>query len=214
MATSILHLPSFRPFILLCRWFGCSAQREKVDLQPRPGAGRIKQGMTDEDVQTLLDERRWNAAFELLLDLYQQRVFRLVYSILNEAAKAEEVTQDIFLKMWQILPDYDKRASVATWLYTIARNRALSALRAESRRKTLPIEDYDPPATISETRLRQLEIEQLLRRLPELQQRVITLFYLQDCSVEEVARMLGLPEGTVKSHLHRARRALGELMRS
>jgi len=170
--------------------------------------------MADEDVQSLLRDRRWAAAFELLLDLYQQQVFRLVYSILNEAAKAEEVTQDIFLKMWQILPDYDGRASISTWLYTIARNTALSALRAESYRKTWPIEGSDPPAINGETGLRQLEIRQLLQRLPEAQQRVITLFYLQDCSVEEVARMLDLPEGTVKSHLHRGRRALADLVRS
>jgi len=123
-------------------------------------------------------------------------------------------TQDIFLKMWQILPDYDGRASISTWLYTIARNTALSALRAESYRKTWPIEGSDPPAINGETGLRQLEIRQLLQRLPEAQQRVITLFYLQDCSVEEVARMLDLPEGTVKSHLHRGRRALADLVRS
>ena len=131
-----------------------------------------------------------------------------MYSILKEAAKAEEVTQDIFLKMWQVLPDYDGRASISTWLYTIARNTALSALRAESYRETWPIQGRDPPAINGETGLRQLEIRQLLQRLPEVQQRVITLFYLQDCSVEEVARILDLPEGTVKSHLHRARRAL------
>src|SRR6516162_9913966 len=170
--------------------------------------------MADEDVQSLLRDRRWAAAFELLLDLYQQQVFRLVYSILNEAAKAEEVTQDIFLKMWQILPDYDGRASLSTWLYSIARNTALSALRAESYRKTLPIKDCEPPATNWEAGFEQMEIKQLLQRLPEVQQQVITLFYFQDRSVEEVAHMLDLPEGTVKSHLHRGRRALAALMRS
>ena len=64
------------------------------------------------------------------------------------------------------------------------------------------------------TGLQQLEIKQLLQRLPEVQQQVITLFYLQDRSVEDVAHMLDLPEGTVKSHLHRARRALAEMVRS
>jgi len=170
--------------------------------------------MADEDVQSLLRERRWAAALELLLDLYQQKIFRLVYSILNDAAKAEEVTQDIFLKMWQVLPHYDGRASISTWLYTIARNAALSAGRAESYRKTQPIEDCEPPAATCEPGLQHLEIRQLLKRLPEVQQRVITLFYLEDCSVEEVARMLDLPEGTVKSHLHRARRTLADLMGS
>jgi RNA polymerase sigma-70 factor, ECF subfamily len=170
--------------------------------------------MPDEDVQSLLCGRRCAAAFELLLDRYQEKVFRLVYSILKEAAKAEEVTQDIFLKMWQVLPDYDGRASLSTWLYSIARNMSLSALRAESYRKTLPIESHEPPAANWEAGLQEVEIKQLLERLPEVQQQVITLFYLQDCSVEDVARMLDLPQGTVKSHLHRARRALATLVRS
>jgi RNA polymerase sigma-70 factor (ECF subfamily) len=170
--------------------------------------------MTDEDIQSLLRKRRWAAAFELLLDRYQKKVFRLVYSILKEAAKAEEVTQDIFLKIWQVLPDYDGRASLSTWLYTITRNTSLSALRAESYRKTLPIEDFEPSAANWEAGMQQLEIKQLLQRLPEVQQQVITLFYLQDRSVEDVAHMLDLPEGTVKSHLHRARRALADMVRS
>jgi RNA polymerase sigma-70 factor, ECF subfamily len=170
--------------------------------------------MTDEDIQSLLRKRRWAAAFELLLDRYQKKVFRLVYSILKEAAKAEEVTQDIFLKMWQVLPDYDGRASLSTWLYTITRNTSLSALRAESYRKALPIEDFEPSAANWEAGMQQLEIKQLLERLPDVQQQVITLFYLQDRSVEDVAHMLDLPEGTVKSHLHRARRALADMVRS
>ena len=170
--------------------------------------------MTDEDVQSLLRKHLCVAAFELLLDRYQGKVFRLVYSILKETARAEEGTQDIFLKMWQVLPDYDGRASLSTWLYTITRNTSLSALRAESYRKTLPIEDCEPPAANWEAGMQQVEIKQLLERLPEVQQQVITLFYLQDRSVEDVAHMLDLPEGTVKSHLHRARRALADLVRS
>lgn len=170
--------------------------------------------MTDEDVQSLLRKDLCAAAFELLLDRYQEKVFYLVYSILKEAARAEEVTQDIFLKMWKVLPDYDGRASLSTWLYTITRNTSLSALRAESYRKTLPIEDHEPPAANWEAGMQQVEIKQLLQRLPEVQQQVITLFYLQDRSVEDVALMLDLPEGTVKSHLHRARRALATLVRS
>jgi RNA polymerase sigma-70 factor (ECF subfamily) len=169
--------------------------------------------MTDEDVQSLLCRHRFAPAFELLLDRYQQKVFRSVYSILKEAGRAEEVTQDVFLKMWQVLPDYDGRASLSTWLYTIARNTSLSALRAESYRKTLAIEDFEPPATNWEVGPQQLEIKQLVQRLPEVQQQVITLFYLQDRSVEDVAQMIDLPEGTVKSHLHRARRALADMVR-
>ena len=170
--------------------------------------------MADQDVESLLRKHSYAAAFELLLDRYQEKVFRLAYSILKEAAKAEEVTQDIFLKLWQVLTDYDGRASLSTWLYTIARNTSLSASRAESYRRTLPIEDCAPPVSDWEAGLRQLEIEEFVQRLPEMQQKVITLFYLQDRSVEDVAQMMNLPEGTVKSHLHRARRSLADLMRS
>ena len=170
--------------------------------------------MPDEDVQSLLRKRLCTAAFELLLCRYQGKVFRLVYSILKEADRAEEVTQDVFVKMWQVLPDYDGRASLSTWLYTISRNTALSSLRANSYRKTLSIEDCEPRAINPEAGVQQLQIKQLVERLPEMQQQVITLFYLQDRSVEDVAHMLDLPEGTVKSHLHRARRALAQMVRS
>jgi RNA polymerase sigma-70 factor (ECF subfamily) len=170
--------------------------------------------MKDEDVQSLLRERYWTEAFELLLDRYQEKVFRLVYLILHEAARSEEVTQDIFLKMWQVLPDYDGRASLSTLLYTIARNTSLSALRSESYRKTLPIDDHEPAAANWEAGTQRVEMKQLLERLPETQRQVITLFYLQERRVEDVARMLDLPEGTVKSHLHRARQALADLLRS
>jgi RNA polymerase sigma-70 factor (ECF subfamily) len=169
--------------------------------------------MKDEDVDELLRRRRYEGAFGLLLDRYQEKVFRLAFSILREAGRAEEVTQDIFLKLWKALPVYDGRASPATWLYAITRNTCYSASRRESSRKTVPIEDYEPPSP-HETTLEHAEIGQLLERLPEAQREVITLFYLEDRSVHDVAQMLDLPQGTVKSHLHRARQALAEMMRS
>lgn len=169
--------------------------------------------MSDEDVQALLRGRRYLRAFEVLLDRYQEKVFRLAFSILRDRATAEELTQDIFLKLWMALPLYDGRASPATWLYAIARNTCYSASRWESYRKTIPLADYEPPSA-SQTTLEHAEMGQLLERLPEAQREVITLFYLEDRSVHDVAQMLDLPEGTVKSHLHRARQALAEMIRS
>lgn len=170
--------------------------------------------MPDEDVQRLLHKRQWARAFELVLDRYEGKVFRLVYSILREAATSEEVTQDIFLKMWQVLPDYDGRASLSTWLYTIARNTSLSALRAASHRNTRILDGCEPPASNWEAGQHKVEISQLVERLPEAQKQVIELFYLEERSIEDVAHMLDFPEGTVKSHLHRARRALADMIRN
>jgi RNA polymerase sigma-70 factor, ECF subfamily len=171
----------------------------------------------DEDVQSLLQKHRHRQAFERLLDLYEVKVFRMAVMFLRDRGRAEEVTQDIFLKLWQVLPAYDGRAAPSTWLYTIARNTCLSALRSEAHRKTVPFDSITEPVAAEETGgrdvLDRIELERCLERLPEVQREVITLFYLQDKSVEEVARMLDLPVGTVKSHLHRARLALAAMIK-
>jgi RNA polymerase sigma-70 factor, ECF subfamily len=171
----------------------------------------------DEDVRSLLERHRHRQAFERLLDLYEVKVFRMAVMFMKNAHRAEEVTQDIFLKMWQALPAYDGRASPSTWLYTIARNTCLSALRSDGLRKTLPFDSIAEPAAPEAKRgndaLIKIELERCLERLPEVQREVIALFYLQEKSIEEVARMLDLPEGTVKSHLHRARLALAAMIK-
>jgi RNA polymerase sigma-70 factor (ECF subfamily) len=165
----------------------------------------------EDDVRHLLQKRRYREALERLLDLYEKKVFRMAVMMVKDTGRAEEVTQDVFVKLWRALPAYDGRARPSTWLYTIARNTCLTAVRAESYRRTAPLDPSSEPAA-SSTALRDLELEQCLSRLPEAQREAITLFYLEEKSVKEVSEILDLPEGTVKSHLHRARRALGEMM--
>jgi RNA polymerase sigma-70 factor (ECF subfamily) len=131
--------------------------------------------------------------------------------MLQDRGRAEEVTQDVFLKVWRALPGYDGRASPSTWLYTIARNTCLSALRSARHRRTTPLDETPEPGVSSEV-LGHLSIAQCVAALPDVERRVITLFYWEDRSIQDVARALDLPEGTVKSHLHRARRRLGEMM--
>ena len=171
----------------------------------------------DEDVQSLLGQRRYRPAFERLLDLYQQKVFRMAIMFMKDHARAEEVTQDIFLKLWQVLPAYDGRAAPGTWLYAIARNTCLSALRSAALRQTRSLDSAPEPATPAPTAasdaVNQMQLKRCLERLPEAQHQVITMFYLQEKNIDEVSRMLDLPEGTVKSHLHRARRALTAMMK-
>ena len=132
----------------------------------------------------------------------------MALAILRDTGRAEEVTQDVFLKLWRALPAYDGRAAVTTWLYAIARNTCLSAVRAGGYRRTSALDDVTEPGA------RQRHATQGERRsVPRAAARLAAagrfrLFYLQDRSVSEVAAMLDLPENTVKSHLHRARRAL------
>jgi RNA polymerase sigma-70 factor, ECF subfamily len=199
----------FRAFIPAAGAPGCSAVRT-WPVQP-PGALRsISEGMGGE-VEELLRARRYDEALERLLQDYQGKVFRMALTILRDSGRAEEVTQDVFLKLWRALPAYDGRAAVTTWLYTIARNTCLTAVRAAGYRRTTPLEDVTEPGAASATPLK-VSVDQCLGRLPEIQRQAITLFYLQDRNVSEVAAMLDLPEGTVKSHLHRARRTLAGMM--
>ncbi len=167
----------------------------------------------DEDAQHLLQGRRYKDAFEQLLNRYQAKVFRMALAYMKDPARAEDVTQEIFLKLWRALPDYDRRASPGTWLYTIARNTCLSALRSDSYRKSRPLDTIDEPAVPAPALFADTELARCLDQLSEIQRNVITLFYLQEKRIDEVARMLGMPEGTVKSHLHRARSVLFEIMK-
>src|SRR4051794_2749463 len=166
----------------------------------------------DEDLQHLLQKRRYSEALEQLLDRYEAKVFRMALAFLKDPARAEDVTQEIFLKLWQALPEYDGRASPGTWLYAIARNTCLSASRSDSYRKTVPLDTPHEPVATSAV-LRDMELAQCVDSLPETQREIITLYYLEDKRVDEVARMLDLPEGTVKSSLHRARLALAAMMK-
>jgi len=164
----------------------------------------------DEDVRDLLKRRRYSQAFEQLLHLYETKVFHMALAFLRDPDRAEEVTQDIFLKLWQVLPGYDGRAAPGTWLYTIARNTCLSTLRSDSYRETVPLDPAFEPAA-PEKGQHEVELSSCIDRLSLVQRQVVTLFYLEDKCVEEVSRMLDLPEGTVKSHLHRARLALAAM---
>ena len=166
----------------------------------------------DQDILQLLSQRQKDRAFEVLLQRYQAKVFRLVFSIVGNRSRAEEVTQDAFLKIWQALAGFDGRASLSTWIYTIARNTSISHLRSEFYRKTLSLEDSPEPFAAAEPVLSRIETERLVANLPEEQREIIVLFYLQEQSIEDVAAMLDLPEGTVKSQLHRARKAMAAMM--
>src|SRR5260370_33219358 len=122
----------------------------------------------DEDVQHLLRRRRYAAALEQLLNRYEAKVFRMALTFLRDPARAEDVTQDIFLKLWQALPAYDGRAAPGTWLYAIARNTCLSVARAESYRKTFPLgAGCEPVARVSGAG--DLELAQCIDRLSAIQ---------------------------------------------
>jgi RNA polymerase sigma-70 factor (ECF subfamily) len=166
----------------------------------------------DEAIIQLVRDGRGQEAFERLVPAYRRRVFGLAYSILRDRAAAEDLAQEVFVKLWQALPRYDGRARLSTWIYAITRNAAISALR--SRRRTASLSDpavrerVEGIAAAPAAAPGEPELHRRIEALPEKQRQAVTLYYLDERPVEEVAEMMGLPANTVKTHLHRARASL------
>ncbi len=180
--------------------------------------------MDDADIAARLQARDYRAAFELLLPRYRDQVFRLAMSLLRDSAAAEDTAQDVMLRLWRALPGYSGQASLSTWIYAITRNACISELRKRRPQVSWDViaEQTDEPGgrgRISEAQLAAPDqddsavasVQRLLDRLPERYAQAVTLFYMEDKSYEQTAQALGVPLGTVKAMLHRARRKLVEL---
>jgi RNA polymerase sigma-70 factor, ECF subfamily len=170
--------------------------------------------LTGARLMELVRAERRDEAITLLLPAFRRKVFGLAYSILRDRESAEDVTQEVFIKVWRALPGYDGRASISTWIYTITRNASVSALRARHPQSSLSDPDvmeaaeanYPGPAT--DVLAERAAILKIVDRLPTKQRQVVMLFYMEEQSHEEVATMLAIPVGTVKTLLHRARAQL------
>jgi RNA polymerase sigma-70 factor (ECF subfamily) len=135
--------------------------------------------------------------------------------MLGDPEFAEDISQDVFLRIWRGLPGYRGQASVSTWVFAITRNACLTALK---RRRTHQVTSIDEPAVktaVDKMRAagsvldaRFPDFREFIEELPEDHRRVLLLFYMEDRSYEEVAKLLDMPLGTVKTCLHRARKAL------
>ena len=163
-------------------------------------------------LEQLIQRGSYDQALAQLLDTFEQKVFRLALLMLRDGGRAQEVTQDVFLKVWRAMPSYTGAASVSTWMFTIARNTCLSALRRDAYRRTVPLDSVAEPPVVGHVE-RDLLLAECVAALPREEREVIMLFYWEGRSIRDVAHALDLPEGTVKSHLHRARRALEEMIR-
>ena len=171
----------------------------------------------EDDIRQRLDAQEFGAAFELLLERFRDKVFRLSFSLLRDETQAEDMTQDVLIKIWKGLPGYQGGASLSTWIYTITRNACLTELKKRAARPTVSLQDPQLEEAVDALPAMQtsdpqsgteMDVQVMLAQLPEKYRRVITLFYLEQKAYEEVAAMLGLPLGTVKTLLFRARKEL------
>jgi RNA polymerase sigma-70 factor (ECF subfamily) len=151
------------------------------------------------------------SAFRLLYDRLAERVFRYAYTLLHNRHLAEEVAQETMVIVWKQAAKFEGRSRVSTWVFGIARFRALDLLRKEKRGERIPeLNLVEPdPAPAVQDRERALRA---IKTLPEEQREVVFLTFYEGFSYGEIAGMLGIPEGTVKSRMYYARRALAEAL--
>lgn len=165
----------------------------------------------DDEIRVHLEHQRWHQAFDLIVKQYQTKVFHLAFSVLGNREQAEDASQEALLRIWRALPDYRGASALSTWIYSIARNASLTVLKRVASRRTVSL---DQPGIQAAAAARPAPerfstgLEALVAELPEKQRQVVALFYMEEKSYEEVARLLNMPVGTVKTHLFRARKQL------
>jgi RNA polymerase sigma-70 factor, ECF subfamily len=190
------------------------------EVAPLRGAGRTMApavaGPTDAELAKRVQGGD-TAAFDTLVSRHLQKAFGVAMRLLGQQEDAEDLVQDAFMAALEKIDSYDSERDFAPWFYRILVNRCLNARKSRARRST-----YDVPAEaatglaspLAETERSELRthLTRALMLLPERQRTIVTMFDLEGFSSPEIAEVLGISDGTVRWHLHQARRVLREAL--
>jgi RNA polymerase sigma-70 factor (ECF subfamily) len=163
-------------------------------------------------------------AWALIVRQYWRKVFNLAYKFVGRHDEAEDLTQDIFLKIFKALHTFDRRANFQTWLISISRNLCIDHYRSVRKERETVAREVDAslltPASKERSpysELEQIDLRQRIRvalaELPPALREAVVLRDLQEFSYQEIADRLHLPEGTVKSRINRGRLELARQLR-
>ena len=177
---------------------------------PEP-AGAEPDGPADLGAQIRLVARGDAAAFDAVYDLQAASVFGIVLRVIRDPAQAEEVTQDVLLELWRSASKFDaERGSATAWVMMLAHRRAVDRVRSvqkesERERRTAVADiPYDEVAEAVESSLERERVRRCLGSLTELQRESVTLAYYGGYTYGQVASLLGVPTGTIKTRMRDA----------
>jgi RNA polymerase sigma-70 factor (ECF subfamily) len=183
--------------------------------------------LRDPDIRLMLRVRDDDAAaFTELVELYQHRLVTVMHHLVGNKEEAEDLAQEVFMRVYRVRKKYRPRAKFSTWLFTIANNLALNALRTRQRKPIVPLDVRDsgplgprpaehlvrdraePPGARIQHQELAVIIQQALEGLNERQRAAVVLNKFEDMNYAEIAEVMGLTTKAVKSLLSRARENL------
>jgi len=166
------------------------------------------------------DQRAW----DLIVTRYWRKVFNVAYKFVGRHDLAEDLTQDVFLKIFKALGTFDRRANFQTWLMSVSRNLCIDHYRSVRKERELVDRSVDsaevsavsgePDALLAlERGDRRARLHDALAQLPDTLRTAVMLRDIQELTYQEIADKLALPEGTVKSRINRGRKELARQIR-
>ncbi len=186
----------------------------------------------EREEERLLLERLWKGderAFRQFVQLYQRRVYGYLYRMLGNRDEAAEVAQEVFLAAFRFIGSFRGECSLLTWLFRIATNMYKNRVRYNIRRakqrqmgfdEVIERSDFRPvgerpanPEHLVAGRQMEIAVQDAINRLPEEYRETLILRDIELMSYEEIQELLGVPEGTIKSRLHRARALVARMLR-
>jgi RNA polymerase sigma factor (sigma-70 family) len=171
------------------------------------------------DEQQLVNalQNREKSAFEALYDQYSPILYGKIFSIVKSEAVAQDVLQEVMLKIWAKIKTYDaQKASLMTWMMRIARNKAIDIYRSSAYQNSLKQTNLNSPNADASVEMNTdtIGIQELLQKIGEDYRQVIQLAYLEGHTQAEIAKKLNLPLGTVKSRVRIGLRELRKLAKA
>ncbi len=161
-------------------------------------------------------------AFAVLVDRYKDLVFTLAIRMLKNREEAEEVSQDTFIKVYKSLPKFKGDSKLSTWVYKVAYNTCLDRIKKNNRRQSeITIDSFtenqiktlDNALSALEEKEQQQTIQDCLQQLSSKDSFLLTLFYFEELSLEEISQIVNMEPNTVKVNIHRARKRLASILK-
>jgi RNA polymerase sigma-70 factor (ECF subfamily) len=146
------------------------------------------------------------------------RVYRYALRLIGDAATAEDITSEVFLEVWRQADTFKAKSRVSTWILGVARYKALSAIRrrpkepVDERAVNMIADDAEDPEAMTELQERGMIVRKCLSKLSVTHREVLDLVYYHEKSVKEVARIVGVPESTVKTRMFYARKRMESML--